>query len=376
LTVIPLGFSGLSALARPVQSGGSPDARTWVHAAMSAAHGRLFPAASQARQWLAPIELVRHIARVRAIVSSTHPDVVHAMRIPFEGMLAVLAVREVPVVVSVWGNDFTLHAAGSRLVAAFTKYTLRRADALHCDCHRDLRLALAMGFDAQKPAVVLPGAGGIDQVTFHPRTRDAEPPPLLDGVSHRPIVVNPRGFRGYVRNEEFFQSIPRVLQHVPDALFVCSAMAHNKWAQRRVADLGIEGSVRLLPYVPHSQMAAILARAEVAVSPSEHDGTPNTLLESMACGAFPVAGDIESVREWITDGHNGLLCNPADPAALAAAITRALTDAPLRDRARQYNGELVASRAEHGAVMRAATTFYQRVVGPIRFSEDSSKCAG
>lgn len=44
-------------------------------------------------------------------------------------------------------------------------------------------------------------------------------------------------------------------------------------------------------------MAYLFRLADVTVSLSEDDGTPNTLLEAVACGCFPIAGDIESVRE-------------------------------------------------------------------------------
>lgn len=54
-------------------------------------------------------------------------------------------------------------------------------------------------------------------------------------------------------------------------------------------------------------MAELFRLSSVAVSPSLHDGTPNTLLEAMDCGCIIVTGDIESVREWINDGENGSL---------------------------------------------------------------------
>ena len=37
---------------------------------------------------------------------------------------------------------------------------------------------------------------------------------------------------------------------------------------------------------------------------------PEAILEAMALGCFPIAGDIESVREWITPGVNGILVDP------------------------------------------------------------------
>ena len=129
-----------------------------------------------------------------------------------------------------------------------------------------------------------------------------------------PLVVNPRGFRpGSLRSDVFFQSIPLVLQHIPAAHFLCPSMAGQPEALEWVERLKIGQQVHLLPTLPQAQLWEIFLRAEVFVSPSVHDGTPISLLEAMACGCLPVVGDIESMREWITPGVNGLLADAASP---------------------------------------------------------------
>jgi glycosyltransferase involved in cell wall biosynthesis len=139
-------------------------------------------------------------------------------------------------------------------------------------------------------------------------------------------------------------------------------MHGNPTAKNWIRRLAIRRSVRLLPAVSRERMAELFRLASVAVSPSLHDGTPNTLLEAMACGCFPVAGDIESVREWITDGANGLLCDPTDPVSVAGAVARALTDQEMRDSARQQNVQMIAERADYTKVMQHAEEFYGRIV--------------
>jgi glycosyltransferase involved in cell wall biosynthesis len=76
-----------------------------------------------------------------------------------------------------------------------------------------------------------------------------------------------------------------------------------------------------------------------------------------------VAGDIESIREWIEDGVNGLLTDPANPADLAAAVSRLLSDPGLREQAAAHNARLIAERALHPMVMQQAEAFYHRLVG-------------
>ena len=314
--------------------------------------------------WLSPIEIHRHVRSIRRLITDLSPDLVHAMRIPFEGIVGSIATpSRTPLVVSVWGNDFTWIAQQNPLIARQTRRTVQRTDALVCDNFRDLRLAAeAWHFDSGKLGTVLPGAGGVQATVFHP----GPPPPELSRQLTIPygglVVMNPRGFRGYVHNEIFFQAIPLVLQQVADVVFLCCAMEDNSSAERWVRRLNIAHAVRLLPMVPREQMANLFRLAHVSVSPSIHDGTPNSLIEAMACGCFPVAGDIESVREWITDGENGLLCDPTNPESVAQAILRALKDRGLRDKAREINLQLVNERADYDKVMAEAEKFYHRVI--------------
>jgi glycosyltransferase involved in cell wall biosynthesis len=185
-------------------------------------------------------------------------------------------------------------------------------------------------------------------------------PPDNPGA-RQPLVVNPRGLRAYIRNDTFFQAVSLVLVRRPDVRFVCPAMAGEAEPRRWLAELGIAAQVELLPVQSHAQMADLFRRALVAVSPSTHDGTPNTLLEAMACGCFPVAGDIESLREWIEPGTNGLLVDPGDPQALAEAILLALDQPGLRQRAAGQNARLIAEKADYEKVMQSAERYYAEI---------------
>lgn len=302
------------------------------------------------RHFLGPLTLPRASRRLRAYIENVKPDLIHAMRIPYEGMLAAEAYSGVPLIVSVWGNDFTLHAPSSPLMRHYTQWTLQVAHALHTDCQRDLRLARAWGF-GDKPSLVIPGSGGVRREVFHPPASPAR----------EPLVFNPRGLRAYVRNDVFFRAIPLVLREYPAAHFLCAAMAGDPQVEAWVREFHIASAVELLPSLSQLEMAEIYRRASLIVSPSTHDGTPNTLLEGMACGCLPIAGDLESIREWIADGQNGLLVDPTDPHSLARAVLRGLEDQELRRRAADLNRKIIAERAEYGRCMESARAFYERV---------------
>ena len=333
------------------------------------------------RHWFAPLTLPQAAARLNEIITEVQPDLVHALRIPYEGMLAGLAKSRAEsfptLLISVWGNDFTLHATSTPLMGHYTRLALRNADALHADCERDIHLAEAWGFDSSRPSIVLPGAGGIDMTIFYPfrntslrgsSTAEAisttvwETASQKDARSDVPIIINPRGFRGYIRNDTFFKAIPLVLNERPDAKFICPAMAGESQAEVWLRELDIQNSVNLTPPLAQQQLADTFRSAQILVSPSTHDGTPNSVIEGMACGCFPICGNLDSLREWIKDGENGLLIDPANPRELADAILRALNDESLRQQALVKNQTIITSRAEYEHCMAKAETFYQKIV--------------
>ena len=311
------------------------------------------------RQWMGPLTLADAARRLREVLARIQPDMIHAMRIPFEGMLSALAEPQQPLLISVWGNDFTLHAPSTPLMTRYTRLSLLRANALHADCQRDLKLARYWGFEMGKPAIVLPGGGGVQMDIFHPPVAQIEEIRATKGV---PTVINPRGFRAYVRNDTFFQAIPIILQQHSPVKFVCATMQGESRAERWVKELDIAGYVDLLPKQTRPEMAELFRQAQVTASITTHDGTPNTLLEALACGCFPIVGDIESLREWIMDGVNGFLVDPSDPKALAQAILTALDQDHLRANARQHNTRLIAEKAEYGQVMERAEMFYRELI--------------
>jgi len=324
------------------------------------------------RHWLGPFTLPGAARQVRKTLETLEIDLVHSLRIPFEGMLGAFAEPKMPLVASVWGNDFTLHARSSPGMTYHTRQALSRVDALHADCTRDIRMAADWGFRPDRPTIVLPGGGGVARCLFKPAFPEMESlrpevrKQLEDLPKDSPIVVNPRGFRAYVRNDTFFRSIPGVVERVPGTMFLCPAMAGEAEADRWLDQLKIEQSVRLLPKLSQEEIAMVYRMSTVMVSPSEHDGTPNTFLEAIACGCFPVVGDLASLREWVIDGDNGFLVDPDDPEALAQATSLALMNAELREQARKTNQDLIDERADRDRVAISAERFYKDVVERVK----------
>jgi glycosyltransferase involved in cell wall biosynthesis len=351
-SIIPAAFSSMAGS----QVAGRPSGRTGrVRRLVSRFRGLLMAG----RYWLGPISLKKSRSIFLDVVEKEKPDVVHALRIPFEGMLARVTPQEIPFVVSIWGNDLTLHAHGSPLMSRETSLTLQRADGLLADARRDLRLAEDWGLQSGVPTLCVPGGGGIDMQAMETEGR-TDHQIGIDMPADVPVVINPRGFRpGSVRNDTFFKAIPLVLKVVPNTIFLCAGMAGQPEALKWVEQLGISSSVRLLTFLPQEDLWRLFKRAQVSVSISQHDGTPNSLLEAMALGCFPVVGDIESTHEWIIDGENGWLVDPSDANASAKAIISGLKSETLRQSAATRNRLIISERADRGRVSGQIADYYK-----------------
>ncbi len=98
--------------------------------------------------------------------------------------------------------------------------------------------------------------------------------------------------------------------------------------ERRAAALGIADRVRFLGYVPDADLPPLLSGALAFTFPSLYEGFGMPVLEAMACGAPVLTSTTSSLPE--VAGDAALLVNPADTNAIAAALVRLATDAPLR----------------------------------------------
>jgi glycosyl transferase family 4 len=210
------------------------------------------------RQWFGPVTIRSASPRLREFVQRVKPDLVHAMRIPYEGMLAADAYTGAPLLVSTWGNDFTLHGPSTSLMKHYTRWTMQVADALHADCQRDIRLANEWGFAIKKPSLVAPGNGGIRSDIFYP---PAEP-------VREPVIINPRGFRPYVRNDVFFKAIPLVLAKHPEAKFIFALMAGEPHVEKWIQELKIDQAIELLPPLSHAGHKSSPHPASMTVHPT------------------------------------------------------------------------------------------------------------
>ncbi|MGH9932201.1 MAG: glycosyltransferase family 4 protein [Pyrinomonadaceae bacterium] len=99
---------------------------------------------------------------------------------------------------------------------------------------------------------------------------------------------------------------------------------------RAIKELELSDSVILTGYVPESDLPALYSGALCFVYASYFEGFGLPPLEAMQCGVPVIVGDQTSLPEVVGDA--GLLVDPFDVDALAAAIEKVISDSNLRAR--------------------------------------------
>jgi glycosyltransferase involved in cell wall biosynthesis len=102
--------------------------------------------------------------------------------------------------------------------------------------------------------------------------------------------------------------------------------------ERMAQELGVADRVHVTGFIPHEQVPAVLASADLLVLPSFYEELGTVLIEAMQVGLPVVASRVGGIPEVVEDGVTGLLVTPGDPAELATAIDAVLSDGDLARR--------------------------------------------
>jgi len=129
---------------------------------------------------------------------------------------------------------------------------------------------------------------------------------------------------------------------------------------RAIAELELKESVILTGYVPEKDLPALYSGALCFVYPSYFEGFGLPPLEAMQCGAPVIVGNQTSLPEVVGDA--GVLVDPFDVDALAAAITSVISNSNLRTEL-GVKGQARAKLFEWRETARQTLTIYQKAAG-------------
>ncbi len=127
-----------------------------------------------------------------------------------------------------------------------------------------------------------------------------------------------------------------------------------------VARQGLEKRVHFLGFVADADLPALYNAASLFVLPSLYEGFGLPLLEAMSCGTPVIASNRSAMPEVV--GQAGLLVDPRDTPAIAAAISKVLADPNLQQRLSQA-GLIQAARFSWADMAGQLLKLYYQLLG-------------
>ena len=186
----------------------------------------------------------------------------------------------------------------------------------------------AFGIPADSVFVV---HNGVDLERFGPRDASLARAEIGLGPSV-PVVGLFASFKTQKNHPMFFRAARRILDRHPGAVFLCvggalhgglqGSEAYETRMRGLVQDMGLRDSVRFVGN--RDDVGRWYSACDVTVLTSLREGTPNVLLESMACEVPVVATDVADNAFVVPDGRAGFVVAYDDDAAMAERVSHLL----------------------------------------------------
>lgn len=295
-------------------------------------------AVSELRRQVSPFRDVVAAFRLAGLIRSTRPDVVHThtAKAGAVGRVAVVlsGIRPRPVVVHTFhghvlrGYFGPLTAWGFRLLERILARTTDALVAVSPQVRDDLvRLGVA---PADKFVVVRLGIELEERVGGNGDARERTR--RLLGIPDDRFVVGWMGRMTAVkRTDDVLLALKGLHERgVPAALCLVGDGPDRDQLEERAHELGIARDCFSLGY--QDAVADWYAAFDAMILPSANEGTPVSVIESLAAGRPVVATDVGGVSDVVRDGVDGFLVEAADVDALADRLQELAAD-PERRRA-------------------------------------------
>lgn len=276
-------------------------------------------------------------------IREINPDVVQSF-VLFSACAPILEVMRknphIKWIYSAWGNDLYYFQNQPEYLKDI-KAVLPRVDYMFADCHRDYEIATKYGFRGRFLGV-FPGGGGYN-FQFE---KDILP------VRERKIIL----IKGY---QKLFGQCIKVLQALEGiekelAGFQVVVFGADEVALEYIDEhkLRQRENFEIQNNIGRAEVMKLMGKSLFYIGNSISDGTPNTLLEAMIMGAFPIQSNPGGVtEEWIKPGVNGMLIqDPVDVQEIQQRILEPLKDSDFLKRAVEYNFDKIKPRLERDVV--------------------------
>jgi glycosyltransferase involved in cell wall biosynthesis len=277
------------------------------------------------------------------ILYEIKPDLVHSfvLYISCTPILEVMKKHHnLPWVYSSWGSDLYYFKNIPKFKRDILK-VLTHVNYLITDCKRDIKIAKELGFNG-KVLGTFPGGGGFNY---------DEANKYIKPVSERQTILV-KGYQGRsgraIEILNALKLISDLIEEYKIVVFGTDKEVENYLQEENISSLLTIKSFPKRDFLPHQKILELMGNALVYIGNSNSDGMPNSLLEAIIQGAFPIQSNPGGASAEVIEHHkNGLLIEDCeDPKEIAQHIKTAISNVELLKNAFQINQNHIKPKYE------------------------------
>jgi glycosyltransferase involved in cell wall biosynthesis len=289
------------------------------------------------------------------VLTKIQPDVVHCFEMQLAGLpiLSVMKNNAIPFIYSSWGSDlYDYQNLG--VIKTETAFFLKRVDYLITDCQRDFNIAKNIGF-TNTFLGIFPGNGGIE----------IENDTIQPLKNRKTICI--KGYEdGVGKAIQILKSIESlVLDNELDFLIfsadeeVEQFVGNSEYFRFKKVEI-----ISRKSFLPNKSLLKKFGNCLLYIGNSSSDGMPNSLLEAMGMGVFPIQSNPgNATEEVIYNGINGyLIQNPDDSLEIANHIQNVLSNTNLLENAKAYNTKFIEDNYNRKILRDKIISIYNNIL--------------
>jgi glycosyltransferase involved in cell wall biosynthesis len=288
---------------------------------------------------------------VKKLLDKIKPDVLHALYATSYGLVGALSGFH-PYIVTPLGSDILISPRESKIYRTLLKYVFKKAEIVTSMAPHMKEALLEMGVKQEKIVdIVL----GINTTIFHKKNRKLSTTEF--------VVTSTRNFEPVYNIPQFLDAIRIVKGEIPNLKVQMLGDGSLKSELVEMSKkLGIDDVVIFIGKVKQERVVEVLNQSHVFVTVSLSDGNSLSLIEAMACGAYPIATNIPANKEWIKDGINGNFVTIGNSNELAECLLNAYKNYSLIiDKAMEESDRIIAEKGTWQINMKKMENVYLKL---------------
>jgi glycosyltransferase involved in cell wall biosynthesis len=134
-------------------------------------------------------------------------------------------------------------------------------------------------------------------------------------------------------HDELMDAAPEIVRRVPNVcFFLIGDGILQEHLKQRARKLGILDNFIFAGLIERERIPEMISAMDIVVHTSLREGLARVLPQALAMGKPCVSFDIGGAAEVVIPGETGYIVTPGNAGELAAAVSRLLSDPPLRAR--------------------------------------------